>query len=162
MTGERFCALLREEGFGFFAGVPDSTFAAAFAALEGDGDAYLPAVREDLAVGAAAGAWLGGRLPAVLMQNSGIGTSLNAVLSLAALYRIPMLLVVGWRGHGGTDAPEHVQTGRTMREMLRAVELPVVAAEAGTLEDDVARAADEVRARRGPVVLLLRGGMVGC
>lgn len=159
MTGARFCGLLRDGGYDFFSGVPDSTFGAAFACLEGDRSAYLPAPREDLAVGAGVGAWLGGRRPAVLMQNSGFGTSLNAILSLAALYHVPLLLVVGWRGHG-PDAPEHVQTGRTMLDVLRALELPFVAAEPETVEADVARAAAEPAARRGPVVLLLREGMV--
>ena len=51
-----------------------------------------------------------------------------------------MLVIVGWRGHG-PDAPEHVQTGRTMLDLLRAVELPFVAAEPETAEADVARAA---------------------
>jgi phosphoenolpyruvate mutase len=158
MTGEHFCGLLRRAGYTFFSGVPDSTFGSAFAHLEHD-PSYLPAPREDLAVGAAAGAWLGGRRPAVLMQSSGLGTSMNALVSLAALYRVPMLVVVGWRG-SGRDAPEHLQTGRTMLDVLRAIELPFVVAEPETAEDDVARAAAEPRARKAPVVLLLREGIV--
>ena len=162
MTGADFCARLRAAGVGFFSGVPDSTFGDAFAALAGADD-WLPAVREDLAVGAAAGAWLGGRLPAVLMQNSGIGTALNAVLSLALLYRVPLLMVVGWRGHGGAgDAPEHLHTGRTLEAMLRAVEIPFVAAETATLGADVDRAAALARESAGPAALLLRAGMVSC
>jgi sulfopyruvate decarboxylase TPP-binding subunit len=161
MTGERFCALLCESGYTCFSGVPDSTFAGAFAQLERDPQRYVPAPREDLAVGVAVGAWLGGERSAVLMQNSGLGTSLNALLSLAVLYRVPMLVVVGWRGHG-PDAPEHEQTGRTMLDMLRAVQLPFVVAEPDTAQDDVARAAATPQALRSPVVLALRAGIVTC
>ncbi len=161
MDGERLCALLLEAGYDFFAGVPDSTFGSAFAHLEGDRGRYLPAPREDLAVGAAVGAWLGGRQPAVMMQNSGLGTSLNALLSLAVLYKVPLLVVVGWRGHG-PDAPEHVHTGRTMLDLLRAVELPYVAAEAETAEADVVRAAAAPIASGRPSALVLRPGIVAC
>ena len=37
-------------------------------------------MREDEAVGMAAGAYMAGRIPAVLMQNSGLGTSLNTLI----------------------------------------------------------------------------------
>lgn len=161
MTGERFCALLRDAGYTRFSGVPDSTFAGAFAELERDGERYVAAPREDLAVGVAVGAWLGGERSAVLMQNSGLGTSLNALLSLGALYGAPLLAVVGWRGHG-PDAPEHELTGRTMLDMLRAVELPFVVAEPETAEEDVARAAAAPESLGSPVVLALRPGIVSC
>ncbi len=159
MEGARLCALLADAGYDFFAGVPDSTFASAFAHLEPDRGRYLPAPREDLAVGAAVGAWLGGRQPVVMMQNSGLGTSLNALLSLALLYRVPLLVVVGWRGWG-PDAPEHEHTGRTLPAMLAAVELPSVVVDPATAEADVARAAAAPIARRGPVALVLRPGIV--
>jgi sulfopyruvate decarboxylase subunit alpha len=161
VTGERFRALLRDAGYSRFSGVPDSTFAGAFAALERDGERYVAAPREDLAVGVAVGAWLGGERSAVLMQNSGLGTSLNALLSLAVLYEAPLLAVVGWRGHG-PDAPEHERTGRTMLDMLRAVELPFVVAEPETAEEDVLRAAAAPATLASPVVLALRAGIVTC
>lgn len=161
MTGRRLCALLRDAGYTRFSGVPDSTLAGAFAELERDEERYVAAPREDLAVGVAVGTWLGGERSAVLMQNSGLGTSLNALLSLAVLYGVPLLAVVGWRGHG-PDAPEHERTGRTMLDMLRAVELPFVDAAPETAEADVARAAAAPASLGSPVVLLLRPGIVSC
>ena len=55
----------------------------------------------------AAGAWLGGKLPMVLMQNSGLGVSVNALASLTTMYALPVLLVISWRGEGGNDGPDH-------------------------------------------------------
>lgn len=49
---------------------------------------YVAAVKEDVAIGLGAGAWLAGKTPAVLMQNSGLGTSLNALASLSLLYEL--------------------------------------------------------------------------
>ena len=153
-----FVQALQDMGVNFFTGVPDSMLGGIIAELM-TRKVYTPAVREDEAMAMAAGAYMAGRVPAVLMQNSGLGTSLNALLALAVLYRVPLLVVVGWRGHG-PDAPEHVQTGRTLLDVLRAAELPFVAAEPETAEADVARAAAGAAARRSPVALLLREGMV--
>jgi phosphonopyruvate decarboxylase len=52
------------------------------------------------------GAYLGGKRPLVVMQNSGLGVSLNALGSLHILYELPVLLLVTWRGYQGKDAPE--------------------------------------------------------
>ena len=86
MTGHELADLLDAEGFDFFTGVPCSLAEGVIAALErhprGRREPYIPAVREDIALGLAAGAWLGGRLPAVVMQNSGLGTSANALNSV--------------------------------------------------------------------------------
>ena len=119
MTGHELADLLDTRGFDFFTGVPCSLAEGLIAALErrprGGREPYIPAVREDIALGLAAGAWLGGRVPAVLMQNSGLGTSANALVSLSLLYRLPVLLLVTWRGYEGKDAPEHIVMGEITR-----------------------------------------------
>ena len=100
MTGAALAALLEAQGYDFFTGVPCSMISSLIATLETHPRLpYAPAVREDVAVGLAAGAWLAGRRPMVLMQNSGLGTSLNALVSLPLMYRLPALLLVTWRGH---------------------------------------------------------------
>src|SRR5262249_59478719 len=55
------------------------------------------ATREEEAFGIAAGLYLGGRRPAVMLQSSGLGNSLNAIPSLVIPYRIPMLILVSMR-----------------------------------------------------------------
>ncbi|MDY7091391.1 MAG: thiamine pyrophosphate-binding protein [Acidobacteriota bacterium] len=107
-------------GYDFFTGVPCSLLNPLYAAL-GNGDlAYYPATREDLAVGLAAGATMAGRRPVVLMQNSGLGVSINALLSLQRMYELPVLLIVSWRGHG-PDAPEHVDLGARMPALFETL-----------------------------------------
>src|SRR6185503_19405664 len=111
ISGHDFAARLERHGFDFFTGVPCSLIEDLIAVLERVSRAsYVAAVREDAAVGVAAGAWFGGRRPVVLMQNSGLGTSLNALASLSLMYGLPALLIVTWRGFG-QDAPEHVLMG---------------------------------------------------
>src|SRR5581483_2295342 len=112
VTGRDLAARLEAQGFDFFAGVPCSLIEDLIAVLERHPRLpYVAAVREAVAVGLAGGAWFGGRRPAVLMQNSGLGTGLNALASFSLLYGLPALLLVTWRGHGGRDAPEHLLTG---------------------------------------------------
>ena len=70
ISGHDFVAIAEAEGYDFFAGVPFSLVGDAIAALETHPRLpYVPAVREDVAVGVAAGAWLAGRSPLVIMQN---------------------------------------------------------------------------------------------
>src|SRR5262245_9299782 len=102
-----FVRALADAGFDFFAGVPCSLLKGLVSALEAGKRAhYVSATREDSAIGMAAGAWMAGRTPMVLMQNSGLGVSVNALASLSTMYEIPTLLVISWRGEGGNDAPE--------------------------------------------------------
>lgn len=123
--GEDFVARLEARGFDFFTGVPCSLIAQVLAALErGVRGVYVEAVREDEAVAQAAGAYMAGRKPVVLMQNSGLGNSLNAIVSLNQIYRQPFLLVVTWRGFEGKDAPEHLVMGEAMPAILDAIRLP--------------------------------------
>ena len=82
------------------------------------------------AVGLAIGHYIGtGSLPLVYLQNSGLGNSVNPLLSLASpeVYGTPMLLMLGWRGEPGKkDEPQHVHQGRVMAKMLEDMDLPVV------------------------------------
>jgi sulfopyruvate decarboxylase alpha subunit len=118
LSSERFIERLREEGFSFFTGVPCSLLSGLISCLENRPD-YLPAVREDAAVGLCAGAFMAGRLPVLLMQNSGLGYSLNAFTSLNLIYKIPVLVIMSWRGHLGKDAPEHIIMGDINENLLK-------------------------------------------
>ena len=159
MTGHQFADLLDAQGFDFFTGVPCSLAEGVIAALErrprGRQTPYIPAVREDVALGLAAGAWLGGRLPAVIMQNSGLGTSANALVSLSLLYRLPALLLVTWRGFEGKDAPEHILMGEITRPLLDLMGVPHRVLARGSEEADLAWARAETLRSSQPVALLL-------
>ncbi len=117
--------VLKGAGYDFFTGVPCSLISDVILLLEKDPDVpYIPAVREDVAIGLAAGAYLGGKTPCVLMQNSGLGQCLNAITSLNLIYKIPCLLIITWRGYKGHDAPEHEVMGKASTRLLDSVNLP--------------------------------------
>ena len=150
-------AALKGCGFDFFCGVADSTIASLISEL---GEDYLPAVREDLAVGLASGAYLAGRWPCVLMQNSGLGYCLNTLTSLNLIYKIPALLVVGHRGYQGTDAPEHRVMGRHCQALLEQVGIPVFIPDTAGLAQAITQADARMRADRIPAAVLVRPGLL--
>jgi phosphonopyruvate decarboxylase len=156
ITGKDFVALLEAQGYDFFSGVPCSLMESVIGALESHPRLpYVPAVREDVAVGLAAGAWLAGRTPMVLMQNSGLGTSLNALVSLSLMYRLPALLLVTWRGYEGKDAPEHLVMGEISPSLLSLIGIPHRALSAERAGEDIAWARTESERLSQPVALLL-------
>lgn len=158
LSGADFIAALEGRGFDFFTGVPCSLLKSAFAALELKAErSYWIATREDEAVGLAAGAFLAGRRPVVLMQNSGLGNAINAIGSLSQIYQLPFLLVISWRGHEGRDAPEHLVMGRAMTAIFEALDLPYQTLDAARLPAQLDQA--ELEFQSGlPSALIVRKG----
>ena len=62
---------------------------------------HIPVTREEEGIGICAGAYMGGRKPAILMQNSGLGNSINALKSLMELYKFPLVIIISHRGTEG-------------------------------------------------------------
>lgn len=89
------------------------------------------ATREEEAFGIAAGLYLGGRRPAVLLQSSGLGNSLNALTSLLVPYQIPVLAVVSMRGDEGEWNSAQMPMGRAVRRILESIGVRHVTVESG-------------------------------
>jgi sulfopyruvate decarboxylase TPP-binding subunit len=93
---------LRENGVDFVIGLPCSGMAAAQAICMGDNTMrYVPVAHEGTGIGICAGAWLGGRKPAALMENLGIYASVYQLLRGHWTFGIPTLIVAEWRGDMG-------------------------------------------------------------
>lgn len=115
---------LMGSGVDVVAGVPDSNLFDVAQAMESRlAVRWVP--REDVAVAFAVGAWLAGRVPAVLMKNAGLGTSLDALLSLAKAAGADLTLVIGWAGTGPDRLAHHVVVGERTVELLLACDVEV-------------------------------------
>jgi sulfopyruvate decarboxylase subunit alpha len=84
----------------------------------------LLATREEEAFGIAAGLYLGGCLPTVMLQSSGLGNSLNALTSLLVPYQIPVLTIVSMRGDEGEWNAAQAPMGLAVRTILDAIGVP--------------------------------------
>lgn len=169
ISPKAFYETLAAEGVNFLAGVPDSLLKEFCAYV----DAALPpenhviAANEGSAVGLAAGHHLAtGTVPVVYLQNSGLGNTVNPLLSLAdgEVYGLPMVVVVGWRGEPGVkDEPQHVKQGRVTEALVGAMEYPcrVLGEDEAEGLAHAAWAVKTARETAAPVVLLVKKGAFG-
>lgn len=122
-----FIEKLRSKGVDFFAGVPDSLLknVCAYITDHFDAASNIITANEGAAIGLAAGHYLATGKPAcVYMQNSGEGNIINPLASLTdrEVYRIPVLLLIGWRGRPGVhDEPQHVKQGKVTLDLLNVM-----------------------------------------
>lgn len=169
-----FLEALHREGYDFFCGVPCSLLKTLIAEFDRDPSwGYVSAVREDSAIGLAVGAFFGGKTPAVFMQNSGLGVSVNALASLSRMYDCPQLLVISWRGEGGddgvpvgstskagfVDAPEHIQAGVITPRLLDLLEIPWRLLDPMHAAAQLAEITKVMHKTQKPVALLVRKGI---
>ena len=80
--------------------------------------------KEEEGVGISAGAHFAGVKSAMLMQNHGFLASINGIVSFAQLYRMPLLMVITYRGHFGERDPWQTQGGGVTEPLLRALGIP--------------------------------------
>lgn len=80
----------------------------------------IPLTREENGVGICAGVYLGGGRPVMVIQSTGIGNMINALLSLNLTYGIPLPIIASWRGVYKESIEAQLQLGRKMPEILAA------------------------------------------
>lgn len=80
--------------------------------------------KEEEGVGISAGAHFAGVKSAMLMQNHGFLQSVNGIVSLAQLYRIPLLMLISYRGEFGERDPWQTEGGGVTEAVLGALRIP--------------------------------------
>jgi len=161
-VAERMLAVLKDRGYTNFTGVPCSLLKGIFRLIEEVSEksdeslVYVPAVREDSALGVASGMYLGGKKSVVLMQNSGLGYSLNVLTSFNLIYNIPVLLLISWRGAYGNDAVEHDIIGAKLTNLLDSVEIPYQEFDCNRTEEIVLQSLESIEKTSRPAALLIK------
>src|SRR5713101_5598776 len=84
----------------------------------------------------------------------------NACLMAIPAKDFACLLLVSWRGHDGTDAPEHLVMGQVMTKLLDLVRIPHRTVRAEALREDVGWAGQVFMSQRIPVALLVPKGVL--
>jgi len=155
VSASRRLDALRAAGVEYVAGVPCSYLKKFFAGCrELPPAAFLPAVREDHAVAACVGAWLGGRRALAAMQNSGLGYCLEVLTSLHLMCGVPLPMVVSDRGDP-SDYEEHRILGQRTRQLFDLFAIPWRAARPGAEEEDARWLVETAERERRPAVLLV-------
>jgi len=80
--------------------------------------------REEDGIGVCAGLALAGQRPAMVIQSSGLGNSLNAIMSLTKTYDLPLPIIASWRGVQDEIIPAQVPFNAAIPKILDATEIP--------------------------------------
>jgi len=127
---QRVYSALKNAGVEFISGVPDTLLNDFCLGLEShwSKDQHVLAANEGNAIALASGYHLAtNTVPLVYMQNSGMGNTLNPLISLTdkSVYSMPMVILIGWRGEPGSgDWPQHQRQGELSPVLLEFLEIP--------------------------------------
>ena len=166
-----FLNALKKVKIKFVTGVPDSLLKDICASIDEKSpkNKHIIATNEGSAVGLAIGHYLASKNPAlVYMQNSGLGNSVNPIVSLAdpKVYGIPIIFLIGWRGeklNNGRqikDEPQHLKQGKITLKQLEILEIPYKTIDYKTKNINfiLKKLKKLALKRNGPVALVVRKG----
>jgi len=149
LDSDFFYQEIRNHGTELFTGVPDSLLKS-FCSYLSDNTTqkcHITAANEGGAIAIAIGHYLAtSKVPFVYMQNSGLGNSINPLLSLAdeEVYSIPMILMVGWRGKPGVkDEPQHIKQGKVTELLLKSMGVQFAILNTNTTNDEASKIISE-------------------
>jgi sulfopyruvate decarboxylase subunit alpha len=116
---------LKACGITLVSALPETWLVHLIQMAEDDPDMILVRLaKEEEGVGISAGAHLAGAKSAMLMQNHGLLASVNGIVSLTRLYRIPLLMLISYRGEFGERDPWQTEGGGVTEALLRALDIP--------------------------------------
>jgi len=162
-----FSDKLQDLGIEFITGVPDTLLNDFCLYIENtwQKEKHVIAANEGNAIGLAAGYHLAtGSIPLVYMQNSGIGNTVNPLLSLTheLVYCIPMILLIGWRGEPSrNDHAQHKKQGKITPALLETMDIPYKVVPDNTEEalETLTWALDVATTSNSPVALFATKGV---
>jgi sulfopyruvate decarboxylase subunit alpha len=144
-------------GIGLLSALPETWLVHLIRMADEDPEMILVRLaKEEEGVGISAGAHLAGVKSAMLMQNHGFLASINGIVSCAQLYRIPLLMLISYRGEFGERDPWQTEGGGVTEDLLRALRIPFAFLES---QDHVSRRIHKAQtlahSANKPVALLL-------
>lgn len=109
----------------FVTTVPCKQLAGVIAGIEAESSImHIPANKEDEGMGLCAGAWMGGKRPAIIMQNTAIGVTINALTTLIQYYRMPLPMLISYRGEVGEPVACQVEMAVHTKALLSQLNIP--------------------------------------
>jgi sulfopyruvate decarboxylase subunit alpha len=148
---------LKGSGVKLISALPETWLVHLINMAEADPDTTLVRLtREEEGIGISAGAHLAGVRSALLMQNHGFLAAINPIVSLAFLYKIPLLMLISYRGHIGERDPWQTQGGRFTEPVLKALAIPYDhLTDPAQVERQISEAQTLAESSLTPVALLL-------
>ena len=98
---------------------------------------HVPSNKEDEGMGLCAGAYMGGRRAAILMQNTALGVVVNALATLIQFYRIPLPMIISYRGEVGEKVACQAEMAVHTKAILSQLSIPTYHFTGGTDPNDL-------------------------
>lgn len=163
---KEFIRILQDNGVTFFTGVPDSNLNNFCIEVLHTipAERHVIAANEGNAIALAAGYYFGHDcVPLVYMQNSGLGNTVNPLVSLCDrhVYSVPMVLLIGWRGDPAIqDHAQHKTQGEITTKLLEDMHIPYMVLTEQNAMAAAKWAADTAGENRCPVALVAKKGVL--
>jgi sulfopyruvate decarboxylase subunit alpha len=153
---------LVDSGIDFAACLPDSAFQELYMPLSAEAKIdYVQVANEGDGVGICMGAWLGGKKPVLVMENSGFAVTPYALMRGPIAFGIPMLLLIAHRGGFHDERWFSVPFGWGTEPLLDAMRISY---ELVTRTEDVRGAVmgavKSMNSMQAPVAVLFSGGIL--
>ena len=155
LTPGRILGELHKNGVTHVVWLPDSETNFLYNAAEGDPSLQIvPVCREAESMAVAAGLWVGGKRPVVVIQNTGFFESGDSVRGLTVDTGFPLVMLIGYRGwtrHGVTSD----SAARLTEPTLHAWGIDYYLVEADSDVERISEAFDEAERTERPVACLM-------
>ena len=152
---QKIISNLKNGGANFFLSVPCKLLANMIATLEADNEIYYSAIpREEEGMGICAGAYLGNKLPCIMMQNTGIGNSINSIVSLLQLYQMPVVFLISYRGTPGEPVGAQGGMASITEEILDTLRIPILHCNTEKDLEKISIFTNHAKVIEGPVAIL--------
>ena len=146
---------LKKSGVNFYLSVPCKLLANMIDILEQDDEIYYSSVpREEEGMGICAGAYLGGKFPCIMMQNTGIGNSVNAIVSLIQLYQLPIIFLISYRGTPGEKVGAQGSMAKVTEDILNTLRIPILQCSSERDLDKISTFTNHAKVMESPVAIL--------
>mgnify|MGYP001233134248 FL=1 len=146
---------LKMGGVNFYLSVPCKLLANMIEILEKDKSVYYSSVpREEEGMGICAGAYLGKKLPCIMMQNTGLGNSVNAIVSLLQLYNLPVIFLISYRGTPGEQVSAQGGMAKITKEILDTLKIPTLHCSSEKDLDNIKTYTNHAKIMESPVAIL--------
>ena len=87
---------------------------------------HIPSTKEDEGMGLCAGVYMGGKRPCIIMQNTAIGVTINTLVTLIQYYRIPLPILISYRGEVGEKVQCQVEMAVHTKALFRTAQDPYI------------------------------------
>ena len=153
---------LIDSGIDFAACLPDSAFKELYEPLSEESKIdYVQVANEGDGVGICMGAWMGGKKPVLIMENTGFAVTTYPLMRGPIAFGVPMLLLIAHRGGFHDERWFSVPFGWGTEPLLDAMR---VSYETVTRTEDVGAAITgaikSMNSMQYPVGVLLSGGIL--